>query len=195
VLPGVAASAALGGRLLYRLLSEKIQRGVFAHSLLAIAAMIFILSSYLKAHAINQATLTEQPMIYSIRDLGQFINQTVPSGQGVLTSDMTDESTQDSEPALWYYADRQVRNNIRTVKQLDQSLGEGDYPLYYHLMQKGGPAPLWFVMPAEHREELPELTAVLDQRYAHWFSRGYMLYYLNETPAEQAAKERAKAAQ
>jgi hypothetical protein len=196
VLPGIAAAAALALRLIYRMLSERLQRGVGVQIVVASLACIFLLSSYLRAQAIDAATLTEQPMIYSIKDLGTFIHDSVKApDQGVLTSDMTDESTQDSEPALWYYADRQIRNNIRSVKQLDAALGEGDYPLYYHIMQHGGPAPLWFVMPAEHREELPELTAELDRRYAHWFSKGYMLYYLKETPTEQAAKERTNAAE
>jgi hypothetical protein len=192
VLPGVAAAAALGARIIWKLLVSRIRQSHCTKGLLAIAGCAFILGSCLKAHSINDLTLTEQPMIYSIRDLGLAIRALVPSGQGVLTSDMTDESIQESEPALWYYADRQVRNNIRSVRQLDASLGEGDYPLYYHLVQKGGPAPLWFVMPAEHREELPELTAALDQRYAHWFVKGYMLYYLKETPAEQAAREKGQ---
>jgi hypothetical protein len=196
VLPGVAAAAAWGSRTIWGFMSQRVRQSVAAQSALASLVCIFLVSSYLKAQAIDAATLTEQPMIYSIKDLGTFIHDAVKaSDQGVLTSDMTDESTQDSEPALWYYADRQIRNDIRSVQQLDAALGPGDYPLYYHIMQHGGPAPLWFVMPAEHREELPELTAELDRRYAHWFSKGYMLYYLQETPAQQAAEERAKTAQ
>jgi len=195
VLPGVAAAAALALRLIYRLLGERIQRSVAIRWVIGGLTCVFVVASYLRAQAVDALTLTEQPMIYSLKDLGTFIKESTKPDQGVLTSDMTDESTQDSEPALWYYADRQIRNNIRSVAQLDAALGEGDYPLYYHIMQHGGPAPLWFVMPAEHREELPELTAELDRRYAHWFSKGYMLYYLKETPAEQAAKERAAATQ
>jgi hypothetical protein len=188
-LPGACAAAALAACTLFRCLPENWQHALPITIAVGTLAGIFLLWSSLRASEIDQTTLTMQPMIYTLRDLGTFIRTSVPSGQGVLTSDMTDESTQTSEPALWYYADRQIRNNIRSVAQLDASLGEGDYPLYYHLVQKGGPAPLWFVMPAEHRLELPELTAVLDQRYAHWFVHGYMLYYLDETPQEQAAKE------
>ncbi len=213
VLPGITAAAAVACRGIWKLAGQRVQHSTTARVAVAFLACVFLVSSYLKAFAINDATLTEQPMIYSIRDLGTFIKETVPSGQGVLTSDMTDESTQDSEPALWYYADRQIRNNIRTVKQLDVAIGKrenwenghpiinyhidfdgqggGDYPLYYHIIQQGGPPPLWFVLPAEHVQELPELSAALNQRYAHWAVKGYILYYLKETPQEQAAKEGA----
>jgi hypothetical protein len=189
MLPAMCAAAALAATMLFKLLPALLQKPLPARALVALSAGVFMIGSHLRASAIDEATLTMQPMIYTLRDLGTFIHDMVPSGQGVLTSDMTDESTQTSEPALWYYADRQVRNNIRSVQQLDASLGEGDYPLYYRMVQKGGPAPLWFVMPAEHRLELPELTAVLDQRYAHWFINGFMLYYFYETPEQQKAKE------
>lgn len=186
LVPGACAAAVLGAKAIWEMLPPLIQANPYAGNVAIGLAIIFGVSSYLEAKTLSDLGLPVEEAGYTMKDFGEVIRETVPSGQGVLTSDIGDPLTGQSEPALWFYADRQLRNGIRTVDQLDNSLDEGNYQIFYDFVQHGGPAPLWFVMPAEHHFRFKELAGALDSRYARWERRGFLIYYLGWTPEDQA---------
>jgi hypothetical protein len=193
LLPGACAAAALGAFAAWQWLPLSMTARPVTRYSLGVLAVCFVVGCYLKARYLSDLGLPVEQVSYTMEDFGKVIRESVPSGQGVLTSDIGDPVTGLSEPALWYYSDRQLRNGIRTVRQLDNSLGEGDYQLYEGFIQHGGPAPMWFIMPCEHHEKFKELANALDTRYARWQSRGFLIYYLRWTPADAAREATASA--
>jgi hypothetical protein len=193
LVPGACAAAVLGSRALWLALPPTVRFSPVTPYLTGTLAVAFLVSSYLEAKHLNDAGLDIKRISYTDADFGSVIRQTVPSGQGVLTSDAGDPVVRYCEPALWFYSDRQLRTGIRTVDQLDSSLAAGDYGLFYGFVQHGGPAPSWFIMPSEHHETYKELAAVLDARYARWEKDGFLIYYLPMSPSD-AAKVQTDAA-
>jgi hypothetical protein len=186
LVPGACAAAVLGGRALWLALPPIARFSPVTPYLTGALAAGFLVSSYLEAKHLNDQGLDIKRNSYTDVDFGAVIRQTVPSGQGVLTTDAGDPVVNYCEPALWFYADRQLRTGIRTVEQLDSALGAGNYGLFYGFVQQGGPAPMWFIMPSEHHETYKELSAALDARYARWEKNGFLIYYLRMTPADAA---------
>jgi hypothetical protein len=112
---------------------------------------------------------------FTLESIGTTINQIAGTREGVLTSVDTDH------PALWFYADRQLRPAITSVEALDRALGPGEYLVFYDYRQRDGPAPTWFVMPAAHHAGLRELADVLDRRYPRREMKGVVVYRLRQS--------------
>jgi 4-amino-4-deoxy-L-arabinose transferase-like glycosyltransferase len=167
--PGLAVTAALGLELVIRsspLLSTRsvgIPLGVAA-------LLLFVGSSARTARAFTLDQWFEGDG-YTLKSIGSVIHTVAASSEGVLTTVETDH------PALWFYADRQLRPGITTGDALRQSLDAGPYVVFGY-MQPRGPAPSWFVMPASDRERLPQLAAALDASYPRREVAGAVVYRL-----------------
>ena len=109
---------------------------------------------------------------YTLKSVGTAIRQASGSTEGVLTTVNTDH------PALWFYADRQLRPAIASVEALKRSLDAGPYVVFYGYQQRAGPPPTWFVMPVSEQAQLPELTATLDASYPRHEMNDVVVYRL-----------------
>lgn len=172
--PGLALGGALGLEMIYewfpRLLHRRIAAGI-----LFVAGLLFILASLFAAHRFMIAEpvfeyARKEP--YGMKELGLMIRSVAAEDEGVLTSDWI------GEPALWFYADRQLRPYIMSVDVLNQSLAAGPYVLPYGYRQPNGPPPRWFVMPVAHYQQWHELAEELDRRFPRREMRGFMIFDL-----------------
>ncbi len=171
--PGLAFAAALGIEVVIDFLPYVLRRPGPITVLLAVAVMVFIASSFQVAKSFSEEWITQgwvPVQDYTLKELGTTIQSISGVGEGILTSDTT------HEPALWFYADRQIRPGITSSEKLNQSLSAGPYPLYYEYLQPKGPSPRWFVMPASHQIQFQPLAAELDARFPHHLVNGFMVY-------------------
>jgi hypothetical protein len=109
---------------------------------------------------------------YEPADLGIVIRRVSEPEDGVLTSDYW------LEPALWFYADRQIRPLVVDAQSLSYSLAAGAYSLPSGYEQRNGPRPRWFVVPPPHRTIFESLIRELDARFARRIVDGYAVYRL-----------------
>jgi hypothetical protein len=190
LVPGTSMAAALMLRWLWMVVPRRLRLAPVMPYALASVALLFMGYSYLSAkQADEQIFKTSEVCGYPLNEFGRFIRAVTNPTDGVLTSDSSDPVHNDTEPALWFYADRQLRIGIRTVEQLDANLDEGPYRLFYGYKQADGPKPTWFIMPGAHYARFPELAATLDARYEKWLWRDYVMYYLPKGPRpEQLVK-------
>jgi hypothetical protein len=168
--PGLAVTAALGLELVIGS-SPQLATRPFGIALGAAALLLFVGSSARTARAFTLRQWFEGHG-YTLKSIGSVIHDVAASSEGVLTTLNTDH------PALWFYADRQLRLGITTADALRQSLDPGPYVVFYHYIQAQGPAPSWFVMPAGDRARLPQLTAALDASYPRQEVAGALVYRL-----------------
>jgi hypothetical protein len=169
--PGLAVTAALGLELL-AIRSSRLLATPFVRIPLAAAALLFFVGS--SARTARAFTVAEwfKGDGYTLKSIGGVIRGVAAPSEGVLTTVNT------NHPALWFYADRQLRLGITTPDALRQSLDSGPYMLFYRYIQAQGPAPTWFVMPAGDRERLPELSSTLDASYPRREVAGALVYHL-----------------
>ena len=170
--PGLAAAAALAIESLVAAAPENIRGRGLGVALAAGTAAVFVASSGFAAYRYSTEFGNREETGYTLKALGAAIQSIAADDEGVLTSEMN------PEPALWFYADRQLRPTIRSVEDLDRSLTRGRYDLPYGYIQRDGPAPRWFVMPAPHRMKLAPLAAALDARFPHRAVDGFTVYQL-----------------
>jgi hypothetical protein len=173
VTPALACSAAL--------IIEAARKRRAVEMALVIAAPIFAGLSTGAADRFRSEQFNDyQSRGYTLHDLGRVIRKVSKEPtEGVLTSDWSDDSTWLSEPPLWWYGDRQIRNAIINPEDLEWALEEGPYPLCYDYWQESGPAPSWFILPGPHHAALPRLAAELDKRFPDsWVIDGFKVYWI-----------------
>lgn len=171
--PGIAFAAALGLETAFTSLPSRLRRPKPAAALGSVAAVLFVASSAVVAHRFSTSGFGDTAGGGAgLKALGTAIRSVASDDEGVLTSEVN------AEPALWFYADRQIRPWITSVEQLNRSLGAGPYALYYGYVQPNGPAPRWFVMPDSQRATLGPLVAVLDARFPRHLLDGFSAYQL-----------------
>ena len=106
---------------------------------------------------------------YELHELGAVIRVVSSPGEGVLTSDYF------SEPALWFYANRQIRTKVVRAEHLDAFLEGGWYELPSGYLQPTGPPPTWMVMAPSHRDEFMPRAQELDRRFPRRYQRLHRL--------------------
>ena len=171
--PGLAFAAALGLETAFSYLPGTLRRPRPAAALGFVAALFFVAWSAVVASRFSTSGLdyTAADSV-GLKALGTAIRSVASDDEGVLTSEVK------AEPALWFYADRQIRPWITSVEQLNRSLGPGPYALCYGYVQPNGPAPRWFVVPDSQRPTLGPLVAVLDARFPRHLLDGFSAYQL-----------------
>jgi hypothetical protein len=169
--PAFALMAALGVEVVIGVLPHRIRTRPLAVPLAALAVILFVASS---ARTAYNFTLDEWGFRgnYTLKSIGTAIREASASTEGVLTTVNTDH------PALWFYADRQLRPAITSVEVLQRSLDAGPYVVFDRYPQRSGPPPTWFVMPVSDQAQLPELTATLDASYPRRKMNGVVVYRL-----------------
>ena len=194
LIPGTSMAAAVMLRWIWLAVPRFLRNSSMAPYAVAMIAMTFIGYSYLRANQLIELGLPMgENCGYSLVDFGKFLNRISKPDEGIITTDTSDPAKGDSQPALWFYADRQLRTGIRSPEQLEVALLPGPYRLYYDYVQPDGPKPTWFIMPAAHYIRFPELTAVLDARFERWIVQDYVVYFLPKPAKPEQLKSTPKA--
>ncbi len=171
VTPGLALAAALGLDDVIPALAPGLARRRPVATAATVTSLFMVVSTGL-ALVFSAAWKNHESQGYTLKGLGSAIQSVARPDEGVLTSETN------PEPALWFYADRQIRPAITSVDQLAPALAAGAYALYYGYLQPTGPAPRWFVMPAAQRSQLAPLAATLDARFPRHIVDGFIVYRL-----------------
>ena len=122
--PAFALMAALGVEVVIGVLPHRIRTRRIAWPLATLAVIAFVGSS---AQTAYRFTLDEWGFRgdYTLKGIGSAIREASAPTEGVLTTVDTDH------PALWFYADRQLRPAITSVAALQRSLEPGPYVVFY----------------------------------------------------------------
>jgi len=169
--PGLALAAALGLEDVLPALAQGLDRRRSVATAAIATSLLMVLSAGLALVFSADWKNRESPG-YTLKGLGSAIQSVAQPEEGVLTSETN------GEPALWFYADRQLRPAITSVEQFAPALAAGAYALYYGYQQPTGPAPRWFVMPAAQRPQLATLAATLDARFPRYTVDGFIVHRL-----------------
>ena len=156
--PGLAMTAALGLEAVIRTLPPRLRVARIAAPLAVAAIVVFLAISARAAMAFTRYEWFRGDG-YTLEGLGRIIARVATPDEAVLTTVRTDH------PALWFYADRQLRVGVTSPAALDAALAPGPYVVFYDYVQPYGPAPTWLVMPLADRKRYPNLAAALDARF------------------------------
>ena len=165
----LALTAALAIDRLIRHVSERTQH---ASSWVFAALAVFVACAIPIARVEMKEWAPADRLGYELHELGAVIRSVSSPTQGVLTSDYF------SEPALWFYARRQIRTKVVHQEHLDAFLQAGWYELPSGYVQPTGPPPTWMVMAPSHRDEFMPLARELDRRFPRRDVNGFSVYQL-----------------
>jgi hypothetical protein len=94
-------------------------------------------------------------------DLGQAIQAAAPN-----PNDIAMLVHGGTEPQPWFYGNRPLRLDIRSIEDFQRRLEDDQVDLVYYFEQPWKAVPTGIVFPVDHRHERAELLAYLQQRYA-----------------------------
>ena len=156
VTPGLAAAA---GVVIGRLLEFRLPAPAAISGAVTIPILLGLLHWPTARHELYDDYAYVRAVPYSQRELADAIRSVAAPHEGVLTSDSV------WSPALWFYADRQLRPVVRNPETFDQCLDHPHYLLPFNYFQPSGPPPRWFVLPDFDRPNVPALAARLEASF------------------------------
>jgi hypothetical protein len=164
----LALTAALALDRLVRRMAEPARRASWP----VIAALMMFAGCAVPAARVEMREWAQPDRLgYELYELGAVMKAVSAPDDGVLTSDYF------SQPALWFYADRQIRTNVIRPDHLNEFLEAGPYELPF-TVQPTGPRPTWMVMAPSHRDEFLALAEELERRFPRHDVNGFSVYYL-----------------
>jgi 4-amino-4-deoxy-L-arabinose transferase-like glycosyltransferase len=169
VTPGLAAAS---GVVIARVLPTSRAPGIARIGAIVVPILIGLLHWPTSRQELFDDYRYAQSVTYTQRQLGEFIRENTAPRDGVLTSDNV------WSPALWFYADRQLRPVVRSIETFEKCLADPHYLLPFHYYQPSGPSPRWFILPDFDRPNISSLAGYLDARYVHRRADGFVIYDL-----------------
>lgn len=108
----------------------------------------------------KQITKVEDPLNYSLAELGQTIRDAVPFNQGVMLGE------NDQSLALWYYADRPLEQNVWDVQTLNAQIAahQADLPFAGIEQEWTGPVAA-YILPRAYTSQMQPMIDYLNLHY------------------------------